>query len=176
MPDMTLYFTSPGTGDLARQRYLTLTTESPVSPLSPPVPDYGGDGEPGLTLKDETGLGQEESEQSFRWDASQAVQFRGTVNVVLHAKRRISDGPFMLDVRLRICGGTDCTEIKYQQVSSDQLGEDYVTLNPEFGSIDIELAAGEALELLIGAPPEGRQVWLAYDTAFTPSQLTSRQT
>ena len=147
-----------------------------MSPLSPPVPDYDTDGEPGLTLRYESGSGQDESEQSFRWDAPEAVQVRGTVDVVLHAMRRNSDGSFMLDVRLRSCRGDECTEIKYQRVAADPLVADYETLHLDLGSIDTTLAPGDTLELLIVAPESGKQVWLAYDTPFTPSHLTFHQT
>ncbi len=176
MQGLTLYLTSPGTGDVAWQRYLPLTTEFPLSPLLPPVPDYDADGEMGRTLKHQAGSDNAESEQSFRWDAPQTVRFRGTVDVVLYGRRRNATGPFMLDVWLRSCRGTDCTEIKYQQASANPILPGYVTLNLDLGSIDAVIAAGDSLEFLIAAPASSNHVWLAYDTPLTPSQLVFQPT
>jgi HD domain-containing protein len=175
---LMLFLKSPGTGDVASQPVLLLSTETPDRSEASPIPDYDTDrdnNDPGLTLK-EKGSKKEGSEQSFQWSAPQALRLRGDIDVVLHARRdEKQGGPFMLDVLLRSCRGTDCTLIAYQRVSGDSPDEDddvpYVTLNLDLGSIDTELASGDALELLIVAPKSGHKVRLVYDTSSTPSNL-----
>jgi hypothetical protein len=165
-----LYLLSPGTGDVASQPVLALGAEAP--PAVSPVPNYDTDrdNDTGLLLKQNSGS---ESVQSFRWEVAGSLHVRGAVTVELHATARNQSGPFALDVRLRICRGAACTEIGYGRASAESPDDGYGVLEFDLGAIDVALLPGDAVELVIEVPFDSpHHVWLAYDTAATPSRFT----
>ena len=168
-PGFVFYLSSPGSGDVASQLVLPLSVESP--PVVAPVPNYDTDrdNDAGLLLKHDSGSG---SEQSFRWDIPQPVALGGAVVVELFATGKNNNGPFTLDVWLRSCRGSDCTDIAYGRQTSNSPDQGFASMTFDLGTIDTVLAAGDALELVIGAPTEsGRHVWLAYDAAAAASRI-----
>ena len=119
-------------------------------------------------LKHDSGSG---SEQRFHWDIAQAVALRGAVVVELFATGKNNNGPFTLDVWLRSCRGSECTDLAYRRQTSDSPDQGFASMTFDLGTIDTVLAAGDALEIVIVAPTEsGRHVWLAYDTAVAASR------
>ena len=162
------YLASPGSGDVASQSVLLLSVDQPPALASVPNYDTDRDNDTGLLLKHNSGA---ESEQLFRLELTQAVQLRGAVPVELFASARHSNGSFTLDVRLRSCRGTDCTEIAYRRVTATSTGAGFVSMAFDLVPIETALEAGDVLELVISVPNSGRHVWLAYDTAAAASRI-----
>jgi hypothetical protein len=155
---------------VSSQPVLPLSTEAP--PVLAPVPNYDvdRDNDTGLLLKHNS---QTQNEQPFRWTTDGGLRLRGTVGVELDATAKNHTGPFTLDVRLRACRRAACTDITYGRQSADSPADGYASLVFDLGVIDVELLAGDAIELVVVAPPDSNhQVWLAYDTAATASRVS----
>ena len=119
------YLSSPGSGDVASQPVLLLSLDQPPVLASVPNYDTDRDDDTGLLLKHNSGS---ESEQLFRLELTQAVQLQGVIPVELFASARNSNGSFTLDVRLRSCRGTDCTEVAYRRVTATSTGVGFVSM------------------------------------------------
>ncbi|HWM22189.1 MAG TPA: HD-GYP domain-containing protein [Ilumatobacteraceae bacterium] len=166
--DFVFYLSSPGSGDVASQLVLPLTVDSPAAAAVPNY-DTDRDNDAGLLLKHDSGP---ESEQRFHWDTAQAISLRGAVMVELFATGRNHNGSFALDVWLRSCRGSVCTDLAYRRQVADSPDQGFGPMTFDLGTIDAVLAAGDALELVILTPTaSGRHVWLAYDTAAAASRI-----
>ena len=153
---------------MASQLVLPLSVDSPVGAAVPNY-DIDRDQDAGLLLKHNSGSG---SEQRFHWDITQPVALRGAVVVELFATGKNNNGSYTLDVWLRSCSGSGCTDLAYRREAADSPDQGFAPLAFDLGTIDTVLAAGDALELVIVAPTEsGRHVWLAYDTAVAASRV-----
>jgi hypothetical protein len=169
--DRLLYLSSPGSGDVASQLVLPLSDESP--PALDVVPNYDTDRdhEPGLTLE------RGSSSQRFRWDIAHAVELRGAVAVQLHATAADNRGPFTLDVALRSCRASVCTDIASRRESTISPSQGFSAITFDLGVVDLTVGAGDAIELVIAAPAEsGGDVWLAYDATVAPSRFVYART
>jgi HD domain len=167
-PGFVFYLSSPGSGDVVSQLVLPLSVESPVPA---PVPNYDTDRDDdvGLLLRHDSGSG---SQQRFHWNIAEPVALRGSVMVELFATGKNNNGPFTLDVWLRNCRGSVCTDLAYLRHTSNSPDQGFTSMTFDLGTIDTVLAAGDSLELMIAAPTEsGRHVWLAYDTAGAASRM-----
>ncbi|HEX4983912.1 MAG TPA: HD-GYP domain-containing protein, partial [Ilumatobacteraceae bacterium] len=164
-----IYLSSPGSGDVESRTVLPLSVDQPPVLASVPNYDTDRDNDAGLLLKHDSGP---ESEQLFRLELMQAVHLRGVIPVELFASARNNNGSFTLDVRLRSCRGTDCTEVAYERVTATSTGIGFVSMAFDLVPIDTVLSAGDALELVISVPTSGHHVWLAYDTSATASRFT----
>jgi hypothetical protein len=147
---------------------LPLSFDPPPVLGSVPNYDTDRDNDTGLLLKHDSGS---ESEQLFQLQLTQEVQLRGVIPVELFASARNSNGSFTLDVRLRACRGTDCTELAYKRVAATSTGVGFVSMTFDLVPAETVLAAGDTLELLISVPTSGHHVWLAYDTAAAASRI-----
>jgi hypothetical protein len=162
------YLASPGSGDVVSQPVLLLSVDQPPVLASVPNYDTDRDNDTGLLLKHDSGS---ESEQLFRLELTQAVHLQSAIPVELFASARNSNGSFTLDVRLRGCHGTDCTEIAFGSATATSTGVGFVSMTFDLVPIDTVLHAGDVLELVISVPTSGHHVWLAYDTAAAASRI-----
>jgi hypothetical protein len=183
MPDLTLYLTSPGTGNVASQPVLPLTTGVPNASSSPNY-DTDRNGNPWLTLT--PGDPPATAAQRFEWVAGSLVRFEGTAGATLWltgpAPGLLQSRNLVIDAQLRRCSAGVCSTIATSGGSSsgpvlDLLGV-LVVWNPvslNFGAIDVVLGAGESLELVVAAGAGSDDVWLAYDASAAQSRFTFDQ-
>ena len=183
MGDQTLYLTSPGSGSVASQALLPMATGVPNASGTPNY-DTDRNGDPWLTL--EPGGPPATAAQRFEWVAGSLVRFRGTAGATLWltgpAPGLLQSRNLVVEVELRRCVAGVCTPIAIRSATSsgpflDLLG--LVVWSParlNFGAIDVVLANGESLELVVAAGAGSDDVWLAYDSTAAPSSFDFQQT
>ena len=184
MGNLRLYLTSPGSGNVASQPVLPLTTGVPNGSSSPNY-DTDRNGNPWLTLK--PGDPPATAAQRFEWLASSPVRFRGTTGATLWltgpAPGLLQSRNLVVDVELRRCAAGVCSTIATDGGSSSgpvlNLLGIIVVWTPvtlDFGAIDVVLAPGESLELVVTARTGSDDVWLAYDASAAQSRFDFVQT
>jgi hypothetical protein len=155
-------------------------------PFGSSTPNYDTDrnGNPWLTLK--PGDPPASASQRFEWRAGSLVRFRGTAGATLWltgpAPGLFQSRNLDVDVELRRCAAGACTALATRSATSsgpflDVLG--IVVWSPvtaNFGAIDVVLANGESLELVVTARAGSDDVWLAYDTSDARSSFDFQQT